>query len=228
MNYLITGVSKGIGFFLAQELAAAGHQVAGISRKAPEQTADFKFFVGDVSDELGIREVLKELKAVWEGIDVLINNAGIAAMNHSLLTPTDSFRKTVETNLTGTFIVSRECAKWMQKTGGGSIINMSTIAVPMALEGEAAYTASKAGIEQLTRTMARELSGYNIRVNCMGPCPVDTDLTRAVGRDKIQELVNRQIVKRLATGADVFNLVQFLSSQKSGMISGQTIYLGGF
>ncbi len=160
-------------------------------------------------------------------LDVAINNAGVASLNHSLLTPADTFRHIMSINLLGTFIVSRESAKLMRRRRFGRIINFSTVAVPLRLEGEAAYIASKSGIVGLTQVMAREFSDFGITCNAVGPGPIDTDLIRSVPRDKINDITSRLTPKRLGNVEDVTNVVDFFASAASGNVTGQVLYLGG-
>ena len=147
-------------------------------------------------------------------------------MNHLLVTPVSTFDKLVHTNLKGTFLFTREGSKIMRKKGG-SIINFSTVASPLNLEGEAIYASTKAAVEKLTKISAHELSPYNIRVNCLGPTPIYTDLIKAVPKNKIDELLSNQAIKRLGTFADIKNVIDFYCSERSNFITGQIIFLGG-
>jgi 3-oxoacyl-[acyl-carrier protein] reductase len=158
---------------------------------------------------------------------VVINNAGIASMNHLLLTPGATIERIMRTNFVGAALVCREGAKLMIKGGGGRIVNLSTIAVPMRLEGEAVYAASKSALETLTRVLAYEFGRWAITVNALGPTPTETDLIRAVPKDKINGIVARLAIKRLATFEDIAHAIDFLVHPASGYITGQTLYLGG-
>ncbi|NNL30780.1 MAG: SDR family oxidoreductase, partial [Gemmatimonadetes bacterium] len=109
----------------------------------------------------------------------------------------------------------------------GRIVNFSTVAVPLALEGEAAYAASKAAVESLTRVLAKELGSMGITVNAVGPTPIDTDLVRGVPEEKIQALVARQAIGRLGRYEDVTNVVDFYLRPESSFVTGQVVYLGG-
>ncbi len=225
---LITGTSRGIGRHLVEHFAARGHRVIGCSRGAfPGNVEGYTHVEADVTDEADVKKVFKRVRADFGRLDNLINNAGIASMNHSLLTPTSTVEKLLATNTVAPFAFSREAAKLMQKARYGRIVNLSTVAVPLKLEGEAAYVASKAAVEALTQVMARELAEFGITVNAVGPVPVETDLIAGVGRDKIDCLVARQAVHRLGTCEDVANVVDFYLSEASDLVTGQTIYLGG-
>ena len=160
-------------------------------------------------------------------VDHLINNAGIASMNHSLLTPYATVRRVMDTNLGGTFLFSREAAKMMQRAKYGRIVNFTTVAVPLKLEGEAAYVASKAAVQALTQVMSRELGQFGITVNAIGPVPIETDLIRAVPKDKIAGLIERQAIKRLGKYEDVANVCDFFLKRDSDFITGQVLFLGG-
>ena len=148
-------------------------------------------------------------------------------MNHSLLVPGSTVDRIMGTNVRGTFLVSRESAKLMQKRKWGRIVNLSSVAVPLHIEGEAVYAASKGAVEVLTRVMAHEFASFGITVNAVGPSPVQTDLIRNVPADRIQELVSRLAIKRLGTPEDVMNVIEFFIRPESGQITGQVIYLGG-
>ena len=225
---LVTGARKGIGRYLAERYATRGHKVIGCSRQPTDWTHENYVHVeADVVDEAAVKELFARVRRDFGRIDNLLNNAGIAAMNHSLLTPLATVRRVMDTNLAGTFLFSREAAKLMQRTRYGRIVNFSTVAVPLHLEGEAAYVASKAAVEALTQVMARELGHMGITVNALGPVPVQTDLIRAVPADKIEALVARQAIKRLGTFDDVANVCDFYMRPESGFITGQILYLGG-
>ena len=115
----------------------------------------------------------------------------------------------------------------MRKKTKGRIINFSTVASPLNLEGEAIYASSKAAVQKFTQIAAKEFAPFNITVNCIGPTPIKTDLIKAVPKDKIDLLLNSQAIKRLGLKEDVLNVIDFFISNKSNFITGQTIYLGG-
>lgn len=225
---LITGASKGIGRAIYEHYLVAGWNVVGCSRSEIHESAKNQHHYSvDITDEVAVREMFSQIRKEFGRLDVLVNNAGIAAMNHSLLMPLSTSRNVMDTNFTGTFLLSREAAKLMQKRKFGRIINFSTVAVPFHLEGEAVYAASKAAVEELTRILAREFADLGITVNAIGPTPINTDLIRGVPQEKIQALINRQAIKRPGKFEDIFNLIDFLVKPESDFITGQVIYLGG-
>lgn len=225
---IITGTRKGIGRHLVDYYRARGWTVAGCSRgemaDAPE---GYRHFCLDVVDERAVTRMVRAVASEYGRVDAVVNNAGIASMNHLLLTPLSTIQNVFNTNVFGTFILCREAAKAMLRAKAGRIINFATVATPLRLEGEAAYAASKAAVESLTQVMARELASYGITVNALGPTPIDTDLIRGVPGDKMASLIDRQAVKRMGTFDDVTNVLDFFLRDESDFITGQVVYLGG-
>lgn len=225
---LITGASRGIGRYLAEHYLRIGHRVVGCSRGEVDWEKDgYTHYTANVSDENAVKRIFAEVRKSHGRLDHLINNAGIASMNYSLLTPLSTVHEVLNTNLVGTFLFCREAAKHMQKRRYGRIVNFTTVAVPLKLAGEAVYVASKAAVESLTQVLARELAEFGITVNSVGPVPIETDLIRSVPKEKIDHLVSQQAIPRLGTLEDVANIVDFFLKQESGMVTGQILYLGG-
>lgn len=226
---LVTGSRKGIGRHLVGHFLARGFLVAGCSRQPFEAPAPegYRHYRTDVADEAGVVAMIEDIERSLGALSIVVNNAGIAAMNHLLLTPLSSVRGIFETNVFGTFLVLREAAKAMSARRYGRIVNFATIATPLDLEGEAGYAASKAAVESLTRIAARELAPLGITVNAVGPTPVPTDLIRNVPRAKMDALLARQPLRRLGEYRDVTNVIDFFVSRDSDFITGQTLFLGG-
>ena len=225
---IITGTRKGIGRYLAEQYLQEGDIVYGCSRRICDiEHPNYQHTRLDVSDETEVVSFVRNVYKNHKHIDVLINNAGCASMNHFLLTPYDTAKKVFNTNFFGTFLMCREVAKYMVKNKSGRIVNYSTVAVALNLHGELVYSASKAAIEQLTRVLADEIGESGITVNAVGPTPIDTDLIKNVPENKLQDLLSHQCIKRFGQFEDVKNVIDFFLRPESDFITAQTIYLGG-
>lgn len=225
---LITGTRKGIGKYLVEHYLSKGHIVIGCSRSPIDWSHEnYYHLIADVADEAAVKQVFKFIRKEFNRLDNLINNAGIASMNHVMLTPIKTVNDILNTNVIGTFLFCREAAKLMVNNCHGRIVNFTTVATPLKLEGEAIYAASKAAIFSLTEVMAREFADLNITVNSIGPTPIDTDLIRSVPKDKMNRLISRQAIKRMGTEKDVANVTDFFLQKESDFITGQNIFLGG-
>jgi 3-oxoacyl-[acyl-carrier protein] reductase len=225
---LITGTRKGIGLALARHYLERGYRVVGCSRRPSElQDAGYVHHCLDVADEAAVGRMMADVRARLGGLNALINNAGIAGRNHALLTPMAAVRQILETNVAGTFLLCREAAKLMRSAPGGRIVNLSSVAVALRLEGEAVYAASKAAVEMLTRVLARELAPLGITCNAVGPTPIATDLIGGVPPEAIDRLRARQAIPRLGQPRDVAHVIDFFLHPESDFITGQVIYLGG-
>ena len=226
---LITGSRKGIGASLAAHSLKRGDRTIGCSRGSSELThPDYTHFQLDVADEAAVMSMFRDIRSEFGAIDVLINNAGVASMNHAMLTPLRTAEKIFDTNVIGTFLMCREAAKLMRRKGFGRIVNLTTVAVPMKLEGEALYASSKSAVITLTQILAKEFAEFGITVNAVGPSPVATDLVRGVPQDKIEAIVERQHIQEWAQASDVANVIDFFAKPESRFVTGQVIYLGGF
>lgn len=226
--YIITGTSKGIGKELALYYLELSHIVIGCSRSLSTiEHKNYRHHTLDVSDESAVVKMVRSTKKEFKRVDILINNAGIASMNHFLTTSMSSVQNIFSTNFFGTFLFSREVAKVMMKQKYGRIVNFTTIAAALRLEGEAIYGASKAAVENLTQTTAKELASFNITVNAIGPTPIKTDLIKSVPKEKIDALLEKQAIKRFGTFEDIKNIIDFYIADESAFVTGQVLYLGG-
>jgi 3-oxoacyl-[acyl-carrier protein] reductase len=225
---MITGASRGIGKTLAQHFLAMGDTVIGVSRSESDIVSEnYHHYLADVATEADAKRVFASVKKQLGALDVLINNAGIARMNAFALTPIDNVQEIMNTNFMGTFIFCQKAINLLRKSPNARIINLSTVAVPLNLAGEAAYAASKSAVETLTRIMAKEIGSFGITCNAIGPSPIATQLISGVGEEKINKLIQQQAIKKMAKVEDVTNIVDFYLNPNSHMITGQIIYLGG-
>jgi 3-oxoacyl-[acyl-carrier protein] reductase len=225
---IITGSRKGIGRFLAEYYLEKGITVVGCSRSETDLKHEYyEHYCLDVSDEKAVQKLVRETVKKHGKIDYLINNAGIASMNHSFLTPLSIVEKMFKTNVFGTFLFTREAGKVMSKKKFGRIVNMTTFAVPFKLEGEAVYAASKAAVTVMAEALAREYADYGITVNTVAPPAVQTDLIAHVKKEKMDKLLQRQAIHRFGKAKDVANTIDFFLHDESALVTGQTVYLGG-
>ena len=225
---LITGTRKGIGRALVEHYADSGYHVVGCSRSPFEgELPNYRHCCVDVRDEPAVKRLFSEIRSQEGRLDVLINNAGVASMNHSLLTPIAAVKQIIDTNFTGTFLFCREAARLMQLHRYGRIVNFASVAVPLKLEGEAIYAASKAAVISLTQILAREFADFGVTVNAIGPAPIKTDLIRGVSAKKLDALIGRQAIKRYGEPQDVIHVVDFFVQPASDFVTGQVIFLGG-
>lgn len=224
-SVVVTGASRGIGRYLCDQLASE-YNVVGLARTQPEYY-DGQFVQADVADRSELTTAIKKLKL--KNVFGLINCAGIASMNLFLTTPQKTIERIFMVNTLGTMNACSALLPAMIRNHEGRIINFSTIAVKLGLEGEAVYIASKAAVEAFGRVLAKEVASYNITVNTLSPNPIDTDLISGVSDEKIQHLVtNYQAVKRKGQVEDVLNAVRFYLDKNSDMITGQNLVLGGY
>jgi 3-oxoacyl-[acyl-carrier protein] reductase len=225
---IITGTRKGIGRHLAETYAKRGFVVEGCSRgDAGWEAENYTHHRVDVADEKQVREMVANVAKRHGRLDVILNNAAVASMNHVLLTPAKASNRMLEVNVTGTMLFCRESAKLMMRRKYGRIVNFTTIVAPIALAGEAVYAASKAAVVTFTRILAFELGQWGITCNSFGATPIMTDMIRGVPQEKIDAVVNNLAIKRLGTYEDCSNVCDFFISRASDNITGQVVYLGG-
>jgi 3-oxoacyl-[acyl-carrier protein] reductase len=225
---LVTGSRKGIGRYLVEYYLGKGFLVEGCSRGESDLVdSSYRHHSLDVADEKAVRTMIADMTKRHGRIDVVLNNAAIASMNHILLTPAASANRMLQVNVTGTMIVCRDAAKVMIRRRYGRIVNFTTIVAPIALAGEAIYAASKSAVVTFTRILAFELGQWGITCNSFGATPIMTDMIKGVPQDKIDAVVNNLAIKRLGTNQDCSNVCDFFISPTSDNITGQVIYLGG-
>jgi 3-oxoacyl-[acyl-carrier protein] reductase len=148
-------------------------------------------------------------------------------MNLAVTTPPSVAQNLINTNLLGTIYCCQLIAPLMIRSKQGSIVNFSTIAVALGLKGESIYAASKAGVEGFTRSFAREMADFNVRVNCLAPGPIDTSLIKGITAEQIERIVSRQIIPRRFTTNSVADLVELLMDTRSDSLSGHVLHVGG-
>jgi 3-oxoacyl-[acyl-carrier protein] reductase len=221
---VVTGASRGIGHFLSEKLSNENYKVVNISRKSSNAFIDYSFDLTNTQD-IGtlVKQIIKEVGVP----DLLINNAGVASMNHTFLMKDSDVEKIVDVNLISPILLSKEFGKFMIKKGG-KILNISTVAVPLLLDGEAVYAATKSGIEVFTKILAKELSRSKVDVSCIGLTPIDTDLIKNVPKEKIEKIIESQPTPKKYQLEDVWELTYKFLYSKDKKMNGKVFYLGGF
>jgi 3-oxoacyl-[acyl-carrier protein] reductase len=220
---LITGTSQGLGLALAERLLADGWTVHGFARGAQTLVHErFRAHAVDVTDEGAVRAAVSNVAAAGR-IDLLVNNAGAASMNALLLTPGSVAEQLMRVNYLGTFHCLQAVGKVMVRQRAGRIINITTVAVPLSLEGEAAYVASKAAVEALTKVAAKELASSGVVVTAVGFGPVETKLTRAVPKAALAK-INAAISR--PEGTTMTQAMDFILAHMRTAEGGQVEYLG--
>jgi len=222
---IVTGASKGIGAAIAQRLVESDHSVLGISRN--ESNTGIEMKSAEVSNFSDLKIIAKELRARKIEVTGLINAAGIASLNLAILTPPEKVESIIRVNLIGTIFACQAFSPLMIRGHKGSIINFSSIAASLSLSGESVYAASKAGVENFSRTFAREMAGHGVRVNCISPGPIDTTLLNGVTDIQISNIVNNQVIQKKFTKDDICDLTEFLLGEKSASLSGEVLHVGG-
>ncbi len=219
---IVTGASRGLGKAITERLIEKGEKVIGLVR-----SKDTTGIECDVSDYSSVKNAAREVKKMKQPVKAFINAAGVASMNMAVTTHESTVQKIIQTNLVGTIYCCQLFAPIMLRQKHGIFINFSTIAVALALKGESVYAASKAGVESFSRTFAREMADFNVRVNCIAPGPIRTDLIRDITDNQIANIISQQVIPKQFQKSDVCDLVELLIDDRASSLSGQVLNVGG-
>ena len=234
---LVTGASRGIGRAIALALAGSGATVVGtattetgaraITAFLADAQAQGKGALLDVRDAAGIEALVAEIEKEHGGVHILVNNAGIAQDNLVLRMQEDEWDAVIDTNLKSVFRLCKAVLRGMLKVRSGRIINITSVIGSSGNAGQTNYSAAKAGVAGMTRSLAREMGSRNITVNCVAPGFIDTDMTRALGETQREALLQQIPLQRLGKPEDVAAVVAFLASPQAGYITGATLHVNG-
>lgn len=236
MTCIITGSGRGIGAQCAKDFATAGYNVVvnytsreplDLIEELKAMEASFITVKGDVSSEEDAKEIVKKTIEAFGGIQVLVNNAGITKDGMLLRMKSEDFRRVIDVNLTGSFNMIRECSGYMVKKRYGRIINISSVSGIMGNAGQANYSASKAGIIGLTKSVARELSKRGITCNAVAPGFIETEMTDVLSDTVKTGLLGSIPLQALGKTEDIANAVVFLAKPESSYITGQVLAVDG-
>ena len=230
---IITGATGGIGNSLVKKFTDLGGTVLATGTKA-EKLDEIKKNFGqvlvkkfDISAHTKIEEFIDNASLELGGLDVLVNNAGVNMDNLSLRMKDEEWKKVIDINLTSTFLLSKHSIKKMLKNKFGRIVNITSIVGHTGNLGQSNYSASKAGIIGMSKSLAIEYAKKNITINCVSPGFIETSMTKNIAEKVRLFLTSRIPMGRLGTGEDVSNCVAFLSSESSSYITGETVHVNG-
>ena len=232
---LVTGASRGIGQAIAKRLANEGYIVIGTatSEKGAAAVNDYLQELGgagsvlNVQDTEQINQLFDSIEKEFGNVQVLVNNAGITQDGLLMRMDDNAWERVLDVNLTSVFRTSKRAMKGMMKARQGRIINITSVVAAMGNAGQTNYTASKAGIEGFTRSLAREIGSRQITVNCVAPGFIDTDMTKDLDEALIQSMLNAVPLARLGKPEDIAAAVNFLASEEAGYITGTVLEVNG-
>nr|WP_315264697.1 3-oxoacyl-ACP reductase FabG [Moraxella osloensis] len=232
---LVTGASRGIGQAIAKRLANEGYIVIGTatSEKGAAAVNDYLQELGgagrvlNVQDAEQISQLFDSIEKEFGNVQVLVNNAGITQDGLLMRMDDNAWERVLDVNLTSVFRTSKRAMKGMMKARQGRIINITSVVAAMGNAGQTNYTASKAGIEGFTRSLAREIGSRQITVNCVAPGFIDTDMTSELDEALIQSMLNAVPLARLGKPEDIAAAVNFLASEEAGYITGTVLDVNG-
>ena len=232
---LVTGASRGIGQAIAKRLANEGYLVIGTatSEKGAAAVNDYLKELGgagrvlNVQDAEQINQLFDSIEKEFGNVQVLVNNAGITQDGLLMRMDDNAWERVIDVNLTSVFRTSKRAIKGMMKARQGRIINITSVVAAMGNAGQTNYTASKAGIEGFTRSLAREIGSRQITVNCVAPGFIDTDMTSELNEALIQSMLNAVPLARLGKPEDIAAAVNFLASEEAGYITGTVLEVNG-
>ena len=233
---IVTGAASGIGRATTELLLERGWRVAAVDRDAgplADLAEDPRVIVRalDVTDEAAVVRLVAEIAEMFGRLDGAVNSAGIAADMHVFETSAELFRRMLDINVVGTFLVGREAARHMEKMGGGAIVNLASISGIRGSKGRSAYGASKGAVVNLTQVMANDLAPYDVRVNAVAPGPIETPMVKAVHTDADRDLYGRFVpMRRYGTPREIASVIHFLlDGSQSSYMTGEIVAVdGGF
>ena len=231
---LVTGATKGLGYRIAKQLEADGYFVIGtyVREYSNEhikelETDSMKLFRVDASDFEACEAFAKKVNEDYGALQVLVNNAGVVRDNLMLRMSHDDFKQVIDVNLTGVFNMTKVFAKAMLRKKAGSIVNITSVIGEIGNVGQANYAASKAGLIGFSKSIAKEFASRNIRVNCVAPGFIETDMTANLEESLQKEILKNVALQTFGEAQDVANAVSFLVSDKAKYITGQTLNVCG-
>lgn len=235
---IISGATRGIGRAIAIELARGGANVSFNFLKSNKEAdelekeikalgVDVKSFQVDIKDYNAVKSWVDDTKGLFGGIDIIVNNAGVIKDKALALMEPDDWHEVINTNLNGTFNLTRAVIVAFIKQKSGIIVNIASVSGVVGMPRQTNYSASKAGIIGFTKSLAKEVASYNIRVNAIAPGFIETDMLKDLKEGHKEQIIKQIPFKRLGRPEEVAEAVKFLVSESASYITGQTIVVDG-
>jgi len=235
---IISGATRGIGRAIAFELAGEGANISfnylksdieamALEREIKDLGVNAKSYQVDIKDYNAVKSWVDDTKELFGGIDIVVNNAGIIKDKALALMEPNDWREVINTNLDGTFNLSRAAIVTLIKQKSGVIINIASVSGIVGIPRQTNYSASKAGIIGFTKSLAREIAPYNIRVNAVAPGFIETDMLNDLKEEYKQQILKQIPLMRLGRPEEVAKAVKFLVSDDAGYITGHTVVIDG-
>ncbi|MEV7181340.1 SDR family oxidoreductase [Kitasatospora sp. NPDC093679] len=232
---VVSGGSRGLGRTLVERLLADGWRVATFSRSAnafttamaEEYPGSFHWERADLGEPDAMRVFVRTVGRLFGRVDLLVNNAGVLHQELLLTTPPKQIDSLVTNNLTSPILLTQACTRLMTRHGGGNIINISSINAIRGFRGVSVYAAAKAGLDGFSRSLARELGTFNIRVNSIVPGFFDSDMTADVTERNREKIQHRTPLGRLGTAEEIADAILFLTSARAHFVTGQSLVIDG-
>ena len=234
---IVTGASQGLGRAIAIRLGASGARVACVARNAEKLAETVSAIAAvegtaeaiacDVTNRADVDALVDRVADHWDRVDILVNNAGITRDTLLPRMSDDEWDDVIATNLKGAFLFSRAASRYMMRARYGRIINITSVSGIMGNPGQTNYSASKAGLIGLTRSLSRELAGRKVTINAIAPGFIESEMTEALGDSLLEEAIKRIPVKRLGKPDDVAAAVLYLASVAASYITGQVLVVDG-
>lgn len=230
---ILSGGSRGIGFSILEKLFNLGSQVLIIGSNQDNLDKVKKKYHGvhtvqfNLNDHSKVAGMFKNATNILGGVDVLINNAGITKDNLAIRMSNEDWKQVIDLNLTSSFLMCQEAIKVMIKNKGGSIINITSVVAHLGNAGQVNYASSKAAVIAMSKSLAREYAKKKIRVNCISPGFIESDMTAVLKENYKNMLLKTIPMEKMGTGEDIANGVIFLASEISSYITGETLHING-
>ncbi len=225
---LVTGSRRGVGRVIAEHFLSHGATVIGFARgEATFNHPCYHHILVNLAEPEAVLSAFSHLKAITATLDIVVNNAAVLTSQYAMIISPSAAQSMLNVNLLGAFMVSREASKMMRKKKWGRIIGIGSMAASLEPVGDSIYAACKAGLATMNNVLAKELSSLGVTCNTLAITAIESDMLAQLPRQKIEDIIARLPLPRLAIPDDILNVIDFFCSERSSYITAQTVYLGG-